>query len=176
MKNKETVVENKEVIEPLDNAPPTGMLTQSRLQRFGKIFFNMSIAACVLIAIALLSTVATQLLFIGGLLVLGTALIGIVIFTAGAAFFMPGNPVGFIWGLLAALVNSSDSMGEFVKFCFNITKWISLVGIVLAAIAITFISINKSKQNFATKIVVLSIFIIAFAVVFAFQMITGGMQ
>ncbi len=175
-KKKEGFVENKDLTGTIDNAPPAGMLNQLRLQRFAKIFFNLAIAVSVLIAIALLSTVVTPLLFIFALIILIIAVIGLILFTAGAAFFMPGNPVGLLWGLLSGLVGSSDSMGEFVKFCFNITKWISVVGVVLSAIAILFLSVSKSKQNFVVKIVVLSILIVVMIAIFVFHMLTGGMQ
>ena len=164
------------MVEPIENLPPKGMLNQLRLQRFSKIFFNMAIATSVLVFIALLSSVVTPLLYICALVVLIIVGVGLILFTAGGAFFIPGNPVGIIFGLLSGLASNSDLMGEFVKFSFNITKWISVVGVVLSVIAIVFLSINKSKQKFVTKIVALSILILVLIAIFAFQMLTGGMQ
>jgi len=173
---KEEFVEKKDSVGPLDKVLPNNMLKQLRLQRFSKIFFNMAIATSILVFIALLSSLITPLLYFFALVVLIIVVMGLIIFTAGAAFFMPGNPVGIVWGLLSGLVSSGESMSEFVKFCFNITKWISIVGIVLSVIAIVFLSITKSKQKFVVKIIVLSILILVLGVVFAFQMLTGGMQ
>lgn len=169
-------MENKEITTPIENVPPKGMLVQSRLQRFDKVFFNLSIAASVLVLVALLSSFVTPMLFLFALVVLFGVLLALIVFTAGTAFFMPGNSVGIIWSLISKLVGSGEAMTEFVAFCFNITKWISIVGVVLSAIAIVFMSINKNKQHFVGKIITLSILIALLIFVFVFQVVTGGMQ
>ena len=109
------------------------------------------------------------------LAVLFCVICGIFIFSLGFVLTIPDNILGKLWALLGNLLNSGDSMGVFIAYCFDISKWLSLVGAIVSAISIVFIALTK-RRNKTTKIVILSILMALFLVYFILQIITGGVQ
>ncbi len=154
---------------------PKKIIATSRLNRFGNIFFSISIALISIVGLFLLSSILTPLLWIAAIAAFFVILVCMVVFSFGAVFVMDSEPMAKLWNLFTKLTGSGDSMFSLTQFCFNSTQWISLAGMIVCAIAIVFLSINKTKFK-ALKIVLVAIFIVLFAVVFAFMELTGGIQ
>ena len=93
----------------------------------------------------------------------------------GIAFAIPGNPVAKLWGFLQKMLSANDSILHVTQVCFNATKWISLVALVLSLIALILVIVGK-KQPKVGKSILLSVFMIVSIVVFVFQLTTGGIQ
>ena len=161
-------MENQE-IEIKQSIPPKNILKQSRYFRTSNIFFNLSVTSIILVFVALLSTVLTPLLYFFAVVALFLAIIMLVIFTLGIVFAVPGGLVQKMWSLLTSMVSNSDTIMNITKFCFNSTKWLSIVGVVASVLSIVFIALSKVK-NKVWKIILLGILIVIFCVVFVFQM------
>ena len=165
----------EEKVIKTNDTPPAKMIVENRINRFGKIFFNFAITVAFLTLFAFLSTLLTPILYIFVLAVLFCVICGIFIFSLGFVLTIPDNILGKLWALLGNLLNSGDSMGVFIAYCFDISKWLSLVGAIVSAISIVFIALTK-RRNKTTKIVILSILMALFLVYFILQIITGGVQ
>lgn len=151
------------------------ILAQARLNRFTTIFFNFAVTMFCIVWVALLSSLLGQILYFFVLASLFVAIICMIIFTLGIAFAIPGNPVAKLWGFLQKMLSANDSILHVTQVCFNATKWISLVALVLSLIALILVIVGK-KQPKVGKSILLSVFMIVSIVVFVFQLTTGGIQ
>ena len=154
---------------------PKKIIVSSRLNRFTNIFFSISIALISIVGLFLLSSILTPLLWIAVIAVFLVVMICMVVFSFGSVFVMDSKPMAKLWNLFTKLTGSGDSMYSLTQFCFNSTQWISLAGMIIGALAIVFAIISKTKFK-VLKIVLVAIFMVLFAVVFAFIEITGGIQ
>ena len=154
---------------------PKHVLCDLRRQRLGRIILNMTVFCAVLDLLALLSTVITPILYLLLVVINLLAIISLVFFTLGMVFLIHDGPVQKLWDYLKMLTDSSDGIMDTVRLTFNSTKWISLVGIVLAVASILFIITGKGRYK-ALKIAALVVLILVFGVILLFQLITGGMQ
>jgi hypothetical protein len=154
---------------------PKKIIVSSRLNRFTNIFFSISIALISIVGLGLLSSILTPLLWFAVVALFFIALVCMVIFSFGTVFVMESKPLAKLWRIFTKLTSSSDSMMSISQFCFNSTQWISLAGMIIGALAIVFAIISKTKFK-VLKIVLVAIFMVLFAVVFAFIEITGGVQ
>ncbi len=151
------------------------MLRQTRIDRLMNIFFRMAITMFCLIWAALFSSLLGPVLYFTIIVILLLVMGCMLVFTLGTIFAMPGNPLGKVWGFFQKLTNGSDSVLGLTQICFNATKWLALAGIILSVLTIVMLAMNRHPSKVG-KIVWLSIFIVVSAIVFAFQIITGGMQ
>jgi len=156
------------------STPPAVIVNQDKKHRFAKIFFNMTVASILLIAVALLSALITPLLYIVAVILLFLICVIMFLGTLGAAVVYWGNPVGKVWSFLGTVLNSGGEMGNVIAFCFNICQWFAVAGIALSVGAIVFLSISKNKNKVA-KIVCASILLAIFIIVLVFYLLTGGM-
>lgn len=163
------------IVETTNVAPPTKLIVENRLNRFGKIFFNMAITAASLTLFALLATIITPVIYLVALAVLFGIICVIFICSLGLVLAIPDNILTKLWSLLGFVMDSGGSMGSISAFCFNISQWFALAGMILSALGIVFISLTKRK-NKTTKIIALSILTTLLLGVFLFFVITGGMQ
>ena len=154
---------------------PANVLLESRKARLANIFFNISVASLILVALCLLSSIITPLLFVFTILVLLTVEIVMILCTLGAVFVMKSKPASKVWQLLVGVINSSESLMNITAFCFNITKWIALVGVITSVISLIAFALNKRDKSIG-KITGLIFFIILLGVVFAIHVLTGGAQ
>lgn len=136
---------------------PNNLISQMRSDRFARIFTNMSITCGVLLILALLSTVVVPLLQIITVLILLVIMLCMVVLTFGTIFLAPNNPVGVVWGIFEKVSKSSESMLDVVKYCLSAIPYLSIIGLVLAAVAITMLSINK-QRGWVGRVVAISIF------------------
>ena len=166
---EENIKENPTILEP-----PTNIIVWDRVHRLSKILYSVAITSSILIFVCFLSSIITPLLYATAILVLFTALIMMVVFTLGLAFLLPGRPVARVLDIIQSLIGGGDLVAFITQACFNSTKWLALVGIIASIVSIVLISIGKQRHKGA-KIVLLSILILICGVVFAFQIITGGM-
>jgi len=165
-------MESKEIILPI---APAHILRQAHVDRFTNIFFNMAVTMSCLILVALLSRVFGQILYFFVLASLFVAIICMIIFTLGIAFAIPGNPVAKLWGFLQKMLSANDSILHVTQVCFNATKWLALAAIITSVVGIAILTLSK-KPSKVGRIVLLSILIVLNVAVFAFQIVTGGMQ
>ena len=154
---------------------PTKIINNERRNRFAKIFFNMGIACAILILCALLSLIIAPVFYTFAIVVIFGAIVVIVVFSIGTVFVFGENIVMKLWDLLTLIINSGDKMEIIANYSFIISKWLSVAGIVISAIGIVFLAINKNKGK-VTKIITLSIMLVIFIVVLIFNLITGGVK
>lgn len=168
-------MENQEVKTLENNLPSANFAGREKRNRFGKIFYNMSIGCLSGVLFAFLSTLISPLLYIGALAILFCIVIVMVVFSLGAVFAMESKPVATVWGWLSNVANSGDVMQKVMAVCFEISKWLAIAGVVISAVAIVFVAIGRGKGKVG-KLVFLSISVVALLVVFIIQMLSGGVN
>lgn len=97
------------------------------------------------------------------------------VFTIGLIYFADNNPIPKLFEFIQTIGDSSEKFLNFTKICFNMTKWIALAGIIFSIASIVFTVLTKRSSK-VPKIVLFSLLIVIFVVIFAFQLITGGLQ
>ena len=95
---EEVNVENQEVKTLENNLPSANFAGREKRNRFGKIFYNMSIGCLSGVLFAFLSTLISPLLYIGALAILFCIVVVMVVFSFGAVFAMESKPVATVWG------------------------------------------------------------------------------
>ena len=161
--------------ESLNIELPAKYIAHLRLNRFNNIFFNMSIGLMSIMLIALFSSLIGPVIYFFFVVFLLMVMACMIIFTFGAIFAVPENPVSKIWSFFQVIINANDSVMKITQFCFNSTKWLSLAGVISSVIGIVLISVSKCGGKVG-KIIALSFFILIFVAVFVFQVLTGGVQ
>lgn len=158
---------------------PAKMLADARFNRFSNIIYRWAVALFIAIGVLLLSSILFSILgpvlyfcVIALLLLMMGAML---VFTLGTVVVMPWNPLAKLWDFFTTLTSSSNTIIGLIAHLFNATKWVSLVGIVVAVLSIVLICVGK-KQPKVGKIILLSIFIVLMVIVFGFQVLTGGVQ
>ena len=165
-------MESKEIISPM---APAHILRQAHVDRFTNIFSNMAVTMSCLILVALLSSILGPVLYLFAVVVLFLVMGCMVVFTMGTVFVIPGNPIAKVWGVLQKVIKGGDSITNIAQICLNATKWLALAAIIASVIGIAILTLSK-KPSKVGRIVLLSILIVLNAAVFAFQIVTGGMQ
>ena len=155
--------------------PPPLLCAEARMERLNRIFLHISVASLVLTFLAFLSTILAPVLFFTALCVLFVAILVMVLFTLGLILFIPDNPVVFLWGVLGDFIASGDSAMYITAFCFNSTTWLSALGAITALLSIGLTAAGH-RPGKIPKIVLLSLAILIFGFIFAFQTVTGGLQ
>ena len=158
-----------------NNVAPVAMLAQARLNRISRICFNLAIALFIAIFAMLLSSILGPILYICVVVLLLLVMGCMLVFTVGAVVVIPGNPLGKVWALFQTITGANDSIMWLTAQMFNATKWVALVGVAVSLLSITLISVSK-KQPKVGKIILLSLAILVMLIVFAFQVLTGGVQ
>lgn len=163
--------ENIQVVT--NSAPPAILAKQAKYNRFGRIFYNLALTSLTLDLIALLSMVLGPIMLLFAIVVLFLAVAAMVVFTFGTVLLNPGNPASRLWSLLGSIMDSADGINTFVGFCVEMTKWISILGLVASICSIVFISLNNSKGK-TGKLVFLIINIVVLAIVLILHLASGG--
>lgn len=178
---QQVVQESSQIESTTEQAPtepayldsPKNILTQMRLARFGKIATNIVITCAILTLIASLSTILLPLIQILAIVI--TFIIGILcsIFTLGAVYAIPDNPMGKLWDFLGSLVNMTDATMNVSNICFKAIPYLTIIGITLSIIGIVIFAIDKHKRNIP-RIVALSILIVLLAIALVFYYLISG--
>ena len=129
---------------------------------FSKLFLGLAITCVVVTILAMLSTIITPLLYIFAIVICLLAVILITIFTLGMIYTKPDNIASKLWGFLKNLLTSKDSLANISEYCYEVSKYISIAGIVFSLITLA-LSLKVAKKRLF-KIILLSIFIILFVV------------
>ena len=151
---------------------PSRLMSNMRLDRVGRICFNMGVACGVLILVALLATIVMPLLQM--LLIVGTftVVVAMVIFTLGMVFVMPNSPIGKVWDFLGNLTNSSFAM-DAVGVMITAIPYICFAGIISSIFSIIMLSISKQK-GWVGKLVTICIFAVIMLVIIILHFVSGG--
>ena len=164
----------------IKSVPPSAVVAEMRVFRLSKILFNMTVAIAVINILALLSSIIAPITYafvlIAVLLFVLLAILLMTVFTFGIVFAIPDGPVQKLWGFLTRFTDSGESVMNVTMILFNSSKWLSLIGIILSVLSALFICLSKSSTFKAAKVTLLVFLTVIFGAVFAFQLITGGMQ
>ena len=88
--------ENEEIV--LNTAAPTKVESKEKINRFGRIFFNMALALVIISGLCMLSTIITPVFYLAVLAILFIITVAIVVFSLGTTFAMENNPAAKVWG------------------------------------------------------------------------------
>ena len=163
--------ENKEVLTINHNFSPK-FNRSLRMDRFARIFFNLTVAAVVIASLAAIATIFIPLAQLFLIVLVLIFLLGIIVFTFGAAFAMPGNPVGQVWEFLGK-ITKFDSMSTLITHIINAIPYVCIVGLVTSVVALFLAIFNKYKREVG-RIVALSIFIVLLIVGIIIFFALGG--
>lgn len=166
-------MEEKELL--INTTPPACIFKENQLNRFSKIFSNMTLACVALIGIALLASLITPLLLVVALFAIFLVALVMIIFTIGLIFLAADSPIYKVFEFMGNVAKAGDILGEISAICINSTKWISLAGIIVSVASIVFVSLSKSRGK-VRSIALTSIALIVFLLIFILHLITGGMM
>lgn len=166
-------MENNEEIKPQEIPAPAHIFKSMQLFRFGKIFTNMSITSCILVAVMCLIAVAMPFVQVFGIIFLFIAIVAMVIFTLGAVFAFPSAPISKAWNLLTGLVNSTETLLKVAQVCISAIPYLCIIGMSVSGLAIVMLSITKQKGR-VSRIVTTSILAFVMAISLVLFFILGG--
>lgn len=151
---------------------PKNVFVDARIDRFGKIFFHMTLACLITMLVLFSSTIIGPMLYTVVLVFLFAAAIAMSIFTLGLIYLDANNTMGKVWEFIGKVGDAGASMQTILEICFEAIKWFTVVCIVASVAGIVFTSLTKGKSKVG-KIVFLSIGIVVSIVVLALYIIGG---
>ena len=151
---------------------PSRFLAKTRLDRLGRIFFNLGITCGSFIFVALLSSVLLPLLQIFLITVTFIVMAAMVVFSMGTVLFISDSPIYKVWEFFVQTTQSKFSL-ETVEKLFQAVPYVCMVGLAISALSIVFLSISRQK-GWVGKVVAISIFIAVMVFTLIFSFVQGG--
>ena len=151
---------------------PNSQMTGMRMDRFSRIFFNISLTCMILAFVALSSTFVLPfaLMFIATITFI--IILGMILLTFGTIFLAENNPIGGMWEFLTKIFESSFAT-DAIEYCMKVLPYITIIGLAISALSILFIALSR-KKGWIGRLVAVSIFALVLIIILILYFFVGG--